>query len=67
MSFFKAPKPPKMPTITPPPPPPTIDAAQEAADADFRRRRRKGRGAYVFAGRTGGAAPTVATKTMVGQ
>lgn len=67
MSIFrpKTPKPPAMPA--PPPPPPTIDEAQERADMEFRRRRRKGRAPYVFAGRSGGAAPTVATKNLTGQ
>lgn len=63
--MFSKPKSPKLPP--PPPPVPTVDEAQERADMEMRGRRRRGRAPYILAGKSSGAAPTVATKTMVGQ
>jgi len=66
MSFMK-PKMPKAPTPIAPPPVPTVDQAAVRAEDEMRIRRRRGRGPYVVAGKTGGAAPTVATKVLTGQ
>jgi hypothetical protein len=63
--MFKAPKQ-KPPTITPPPPVPTVDAARERADEEFRRLRRRGRAAYVMAGRSPRQSPVVGGKTLTG-
>lgn len=51
-----------------PDPPPTIDQAAQNAEANDKLRRRKGRAAYVFGGKTSGAmqATPVATKTLTG-
>lgn len=62
--MFKTPKMPKMPD--PPPPVPTIDDAAKRADDELRMRRRKGRAAYVMAGKTPQAAPVVGQKTLTG-
>lgn len=66
MSFF-APKVPKAPKVIAPPPTPTIDEAAMRAEDEMRVRRRRGRGAFVVAGKTRGAAPVVATKQLTGQ
>lgn len=66
MSFL-APKMPKAPTPVAPPPVPTVDQAAVRAEDEMRLRRRRGRGPYVVAGKTGSAAPTVATKVLTGQ
>lgn len=64
---FMSPKVPKAPTPIAPPPVPTVDQAAVRAEQDMRLRRRKGRSAYIMAGRTGGIAPTVASKQLTGQ
>jgi hypothetical protein len=66
MSFLK-PKIPAAPKIVAPPPTPTIDEAAVRAEDEMRIRRRRGRGAYVVAGKNRSAAPTVATKQLTGQ
>jgi hypothetical protein len=62
--MFKRPKAPKLPD--PPPPVPTIDQARQRSDEEFRRGRRRGRAAYVMAGKTQQAAPVVGGKTLTG-
>lgn len=63
---------PKMPTpVAPPaapPPPPTIDDAARERDLNDAMRRRKGRAAALYAGKTGGSTAGVggATKTLTG-
>ena len=48
--------------------PPRLHQALKAwAEDEMRFRRRRGRGPYVVAGKTGGVAPTVATKVLTGQ
>lgn len=50
-----------------PDPPPTVDTAAQNAEANDKLRRRKGRAAYVFGGKTGVMQATpVATKTLTG-
>ena len=50
-----------------PDPPPTVDQASQNAEASDKLRRRKGRAAYVFGGKTGAMQPTpVATKSLTG-
>lgn len=71
MSFLM-PKPPK-PTIVQAPAPiappaaPTIDQAAQNAEDELRRKRRKGRGAYVFGGKAPPGPIAAGTKTLVGQ
>jgi hypothetical protein len=52
MSFMR-PKIPKAPTPVTPPPVPTVDQAAVRAEDEMRVRRRRGRGPYVLAGKTG--------------
>lgn len=68
---MKTPKIPKQPTPpAAPPPPPTVDEAARNSEEADKLRRRKGRLATIFAGRSesAGAAPQqVATKSLTGQ
>ncbi|MBP6748417.1 MAG: hypothetical protein KA144_02155 [Xanthomonadaceae bacterium] len=65
---MRTPKIPAQRTPEPAPPPPTIDQAQVNADQADRLRRRRGRLATIFAGKSGGgSAPTAGTNTMTGQ
>lgn len=59
---------PKMPAVQEPPPPPTIDDAARERDLNDTMRRRKGRAAALYAGKTGGSTAGVggATKTLTG-
>lgn len=61
----KAPKPPPAPAA--PPPVPTVDDARLRADEEMRRLRRRGRAAYVMAGRQPRAAPVVGQKQLTGE
>lgn len=63
--MFKSPKPPPAPK--PPPPVPTVDEAAVRAEDEMRLRRRKGRRAFVMAGKTPQAAPVVGRNTLTGQ
>jgi hypothetical protein len=60
---------PKTPKIEAAPPPPTVDDAVRSSEEADKLRRRRGRLASIFAGRTpgGGMAPNVATKQLTGQ
>lgn len=67
-SMFKQPKPPKPQTLPEATPTPTIDQAAQNAEEQLRLRRRKGRNAYMLKpSSTSSVAPTVGTKTLVGQ
>lgn len=68
-SMFKQPKAPKPQTLPEATPTPTIDQAAQNAEDQLRMNRRKGRGKYMLTPKTGTAAvaPTVGTKTLVGQ
>jgi len=62
----KAPKPIEMPKETPTP---TVDQAAQNAEDQLRMNRRRGRGRYMLTPKSGASsvAPTVGTKTLVGQ
>jgi len=64
---MSSPKVVKPPPVKLPDPPPTVDQASQNAEANDKLRRRKGRAAYVFGGKTNALQSTpVATKTLTG-
>lgn len=59
---------PKTPTPEPaPPPPPTINEATASAENADKLKRRRGRLATLYAGRSPALSPPAAGKTMTGQ
>lgn len=60
-------KSPTAPAVQEAPTAPTVDQAAQRAEEDLRLRRRRGRSAYIFSGRTSTTQPTVGVKTLTGQ
>lgn len=67
-SIFKRPKAPQTTVVTQEAQPtPTVDQAAQNAEDEMRLRRRKGRARYNLSKGQNVSAPTVGTKTLVGQ